>query len=82
MHTIEGCKFRGRPKSSDFIFVDLLLSHLVLQVYLNFVDDKLTAKTAKFTSLENLYVYGSSQGISQPCMHDWLCTWPPFMYNR
>ena len=27
---------------------------------LNFVDDKLTAKTAKFTSLENLYVYGVS----------------------
>ena len=24
------------------------------------MDDKLTAKTAKFTSLENLYVYGSS----------------------
>ena len=23
------------------------------------MDDKLTAKTAKFTSLENLYVYGS-----------------------
>ena len=50
----------------DFIFVDQLLSHLVFQVYydcfmkfqdLNFVDDKLTAKTAKFTSLKNLYVY-------------------------
>ena len=26
---------------------------------LNFVDDKLPAKTAKFTSLENLYVYGN-----------------------
>ena len=25
---------------------------------LNFVDDKLPAKTVKFTSLENLYVYG------------------------
>ena len=25
---------------------------------LNFVDDKLPVKTAKFTSLENLYVYG------------------------
>ena len=31
----EGCKFRGWPKSSNFIFVDLLLSHLVLQVYYN-----------------------------------------------
>ena len=27
---------------------------------LNFVDDKLTAKKAKFMSLENLYVYGIS----------------------
>ena len=25
----------------------------------NFADDNLTAKTAKFTSLENLYVYGT-----------------------
>ena len=25
---------------------------------INFVDDKLAAKTAKFTSLQNLYVYG------------------------
>ena len=47
--------------------MDLLLSYFVLQVYyncfinfedLNFVDDKLPAKTVKFKSLENLYVYG------------------------
>ena len=31
---------------------------------LNFVDDKSPAKTAKFTSLENLYVYG----IQHACM--------------
>ena len=45
-----------------FSRVDLLLLHLVFKVYyedLNFVDDKLLTKTAKFTSLENLYVYGS-----------------------
>ena len=34
----------------------------MLQVYyyfeLNFMDDKLTAKIVKFTSLENLYIYG------------------------
>ena len=68
----EGCKFCRRPKSKisaavcDF-FMDLLLSYLVLQVYydcfinfqdLNFVDDKLPVKTVKFTSLENLHVYG------------------------
>ena len=29
---------------------------------LNFVDDKLSAKTTKFTSLENLYVYGIRVG--------------------
>ena len=53
--------FRG------FIFEDHLLSTLVLLMHcdccknfedLIFVDDKLLAKTAKITSLENLYVYG------------------------
>ena len=54
----------------DFIFVDLLLSHLELQVYyncfikfggFNFVDDKLPTKTAKFMSLKNFtYTVASS----------------------
>ena len=44
----------------------VLLSHLEHQVYyncfedLNFVDDKLPMKTARFTSLKNLYVYSST----------------------
>ena len=44
--------------------MDHLLSQLVPQVYydcfkdLNFMDDKLTTKTAKFTFLKNLYAYG------------------------
>ena len=60
----EGCDFHRLP-NSIFIFVNLLLSHLVLQVYyncfedLNFVGGKLHAKTVKFMSLECLYVYGS-----------------------
>ena len=52
--------FRG------FIFKDHLLSTLQLHMHcenfedLIFVDDKLSVKTAKITSLENLYVYGNS----------------------
>ena len=37
------------------------------------MDDKLTAKTAKFTSLENLYVYGIEHTIlkyQQKDLHD------------
>ena len=68
----EGCKFRGRPKSRIFAILFSWIScyhtlyfkciTTVLQNFedLNFVDDKLTAKTAKFTSLENLYVYGTT----------------------
>ena len=48
----------------------------MLQVYyncfinLNFMDDKLIAKTAKFTSLKNLYVYGNSlTGIQDTLCH-------------
>ena len=47
-----------------FIFKDYLLSTLEIMIALRnledliFVDDKLTAKTAKITSLKNLYIYG------------------------
>ena len=63
----EGCKFRGRPKFRIFAILFSWIScyhtctSSVLQLFyedLNFVDDKLTTKTAKFTSFENLYVYG------------------------
>ena len=68
----EGCKFRGRPKSRIFAILfswiscyhTLYFKCITTVLYnfedLNFVDDKLTVKTAKFTytSLENLYAYG------------------------
>ena len=45
----------------DHLLLQLVLTCIMIALTnledLNFVDGKLSAKTAKFTSLENLYVY-------------------------
>ena len=49
--------FRGSLVITPCVSSVLRLFYEISRI--NFVDDKLTAKTVKFTSLENLYVYGS-----------------------
>ena len=62
----EGCNFVDCPNlgfprfyfRGSLVITPCTLSVLQQFYNLNFVDDKLPAKTAKFTSLKNLYVYG------------------------